>query len=64
MYKFGGEVYYDEVKNSTQPILLLAGGIGINPLLSIMQTAAVMSKQPISLMYSSKTAEELIFKVC
>lgn len=62
-YKFGGEICFNETDCSSRPLLLLAGGIGINPLFSIMQRAVELNKQPVTLLYSSKTSEELIFKV-
>jgi len=45
------------------PVLLIAGGTGIVPLMSmIRQRAAVKSPVPVSLLYSSRSVDELIYR--
>ncbi len=45
------------------PLLLVAGGSGIAPLMAmIRQRAAVHSPVPVCLLYSSRAAEEIIFR--
>ena len=68
--RVGGDFYY-EVPPKSQDVpemLLIAGGVGINPLLSILRhitpTAATSpSKNIITLLYSAKNSEEILFKV-
>lgn len=50
-------------------ILLVAGGVGINPLSSmihyVMKTeGSLRQSTKLNLVYSAKTKDELIFKVC
>ncbi|XP_029640270.1 oxidoreductase NAD-binding domain-containing protein 1 isoform X1 [Octopus sinensis] len=73
---FGGEVFYDpKPEDSSQDLLLIGGGIGVNPLCSIMNRVADfnLAKQSTEnssgyqpgntlLLYSSSTASELLFK--
>lgn len=45
------------------PLLLVAGGSGVAPLMAmIRQRAAVRSPVPVSLLYSSRTYDEIIFR--
>jgi ferredoxin-NADP reductase len=45
------------------PLLFVAGGSGIAPLMAmIRQRAAVQSPVPVSLLYSSRAAEEIIYR--
>ena len=78
----GGQVYYDvmeQIENNdveTNDVLLIAGGVGINPLYSMFlnNNEAFMNSSPSNaqksvlgktmLMYSAATKDELIFKVC
>lgn len=71
--RFGGEFYYppDSVVSSQEPhnILLIGGGVGINPLLSIWlqaehlhSTNNCVKPDKISLLYSAVSKDELIFR--
>lgn len=72
--RVGGDFYYDPKENDIKhTLLLVAGGVGINPIISIFGHAAgLYEKYPtaewipkqIHLLYSAKDAHELIFKVC
>lgn len=62
--KFGGDFFYDPSPTETgNPLLLLAGGVGINPLISILLHATSLPHCPsIRLLFSAKGYEELLFK--
>jgi len=72
--RVGGDFFYDPVTSRGHDLLLIAGGVGINPLLSILNHVADLCKgdnslsadirdSRVMLLYSAQTAEELIFKV-
>ena len=70
LFRFGGDFYYplDDLKE-THSLLLIGGGVGINPLRSIFQHSAELvtaaarpAPSQVSLLYSAATAEELIFR--
>lgn len=74
--KVGGDVIFDlrEWERKDQNLLLIAGGIGINPLLSIFQNNYEVIEEDkqskenkkygkTSLLYSAPTVNELVFKV-
>ena len=66
MLKAGGDFFYDasHCKHANKPLLLLAGGVGINPLLSIM--SEIQDQQlhtEALLLYSCRSLDECIFKV-
>lgn len=69
--RVGGNFYYDPPMQSKIPnLLFIAGGVGINPLLSIMlelkhnfQITKISPPERISLLYSARSKEELLFKV-
>lgn len=58
--RVGGDVYMEE-DGVTKVVLMVAGGIGINPLLS-MARAGVGSPTKYHLLYSAATTDELIFR--
>lgn len=65
--RIGGDFYFEPL-GSDQNLLLIAGGIGINPIWSIMQETIESDRNSgrnrlIQLLYSAKTEEELIFLV-
>ncbi|XP_041365733.1 oxidoreductase NAD-binding domain-containing protein 1-like [Gigantopelta aegis] len=68
--KAGGDFYFDPPPGEFQwKLVLIAGGIGINPLFSILQHAVHLTEQSagtnrpkVILLYSAKTPQELIFK--
>lgn len=71
----GGDFYYDPPDAANgQDLLLLAGGVGINPLFSMLQhflhinpgqssPSGDNSCRKAALLYSAQSPEELIFKV-
>ena len=62
----GGDFFFDpsDVTTANCPLLLLAGGVGINPLASIVfEMCESKLNNNIVLLYSAKTDEELLFKV-
>lgn len=69
----GGDILYDPSTSSpTCDVLLIAGGIGINPILSILRHIVDLKQQEggnsyISgktlILYSAESLEELVFKV-
>ena len=70
MLRFGGDFYYP-LDDLTEPhsLVLIGGGVGINPLYSIAQHSAELQSagegsapSHVSLLYSAATAEELIFR--
>ncbi|XP_067933787.1 oxidoreductase NAD-binding domain-containing protein 1-like isoform X2 [Watersipora subatra] len=64
-YRFGGEVYLDDNNSSVagKSYLLIAGGVGINPIYSILQAIVTKTNFSLKLLYSAKTQEELMFCV-
>ena len=66
MLKAGGDFFYDTDDRDVtrKPLLLLAGGVGINPLLSILSEIHDKRLQTdVMLLYSCKSLDECIFKV-
>ena len=69
--RVGGDYYYDPLPNeSVRNLLFIAGGIGINPILSMMQHHIYLqaqrshSKSPIcQLLYSGRSVDDLVFHV-
>ena len=67
--RVGGDFYYDPTSSSVSNLLLIAGGIGINPIFSIFQHQFNMISSSLSfvphthLLYSARNLKELIFKV-
>lgn len=68
--QFGGEFYYEPMIHGSENVFLIAGGVGINPIYSILlerwklhqdNTASSFSNST-KLMYSARTTDELIFK--
>ena len=59
--RVGGDVYMEEDGGATKVVLLVAGGIGINPLLSIIKASAG-SGTKYHLLYSASSEKELIFR--
>ncbi|KAI4881203.1 hypothetical protein NFI96_015604 [Prochilodus magdalenae] len=68
--RVGGDFYFDpSASDPVMDILLVAGGVGINPLYSILMHIADLVKQPcgytpghVHLCYSAKNTRELLFK--
>ncbi len=71
--RVGGDFYYDPPSNSQIPdLVFIAGGVGINPLLSIMlqlktlfqmKSNEVNLPKRITLLQCAKQKEELLFQV-
>ncbi len=71
--RVGGDFYYNPPSNSPVPdLIFIAGGVGINPLLSIMLQLKTQFQTPtneknlpknITLLYSARTPKDLIFQV-
>jgi ferredoxin-NADP reductase len=71
--RVGGDFFYEVPKNSgTIPdMIFIAGGVGINPLLSILQhvtpvltdCTTASSTRNMTLLYSARTSEEILFQV-
>ena len=56
----GGYFVWDAT--AADPILLIAGGSGVVPLMAMVrQRAQVMSKAPCTLLYSSRTPDDVIY---
>ncbi|XP_027405284.1 oxidoreductase NAD-binding domain-containing protein 1 isoform X5 [Bos indicus x Bos taurus] len=72
--RVGGEFFFDpKPTDASRNLVLIAGGVGINPLLSILQHAADLLRERASkgqgyemgtvrLLYSAKDTSELLFK--
>lgn len=68
MIRVGGDFLYSPTKDAPpHGLLLLAAGVGINPIYSILQHAVHLRGEGqnirVYVLYSAKTKEELIFKV-
>ena len=71
--KVGGDFYYyADISEEKPDLLLIAGGVGINPLISTMRHAEDLNGGSgghsehfgrLMLLYSARTKDELIFKV-
>ena len=68
--RLGGDFFYPpEPPVCAHSLLLVAGGVGINPLASILHYVAEckdrqeQSPEKVQLLYSAKTTQELIYKV-
>ena len=61
----GGDFFYSPKNGNGDDLLLIAGGVGINPLYSIFQTFLdhqnPESSKSVTLLYSAKTKDEFIF---
>ncbi|KAM5314784.1 oxidoreductase NAD-binding domain-containing protein 1 isoform 3-T4 [Glossophaga mutica] len=72
--RVGGEFYFDpQPADASRNLVLIAGGVGINPLLSILRHSADLHRErankgsgyemgTIKLFYSAKNTSELLFK--
>jgi len=68
-FRFGGDFYYPSSGiDGEHSLLLVAGGVGINPLYSIWQAAAYLARSSsttsptsVSMLYSAASKKELIF---
>lgn len=68
--KVGGDFFYDPLTKKAKELLLVAGGVGINPLHSIIQELFESLEErrlavddiKVSLLYSASSLDELIFK--
>lgn len=65
--KVGGDFIYSPASLPSCDLLLVGGGVGINPLLSMLQHHAQLrkdgGKKKTTLLYSAKSLKELLFKV-
>ncbi|CAB4008620.1 Oxidoreductase NAD-binding domain-containing 1, partial [Paramuricea clavata] len=67
--KVGGDFFYDSTSENSKELLFIAGGVGINPLYSILQEINGSLKDgqlnkdvKVELLYSASSLDELIFK--
>ena len=66
--RVGGNFYFDPKPGDSCPdLLLIAGGVGINPIYSIVRHVADISQYQdigkIMLLFSAQNQDELLFKV-
>lgn len=73
--RVGGEFFFHpQPEDASRNLVLIAGGVGINPLLSILRHAADLHREreskgrgydmgTVRLLYSAKDTSELLFKV-
>ena len=66
--RVGGNFYFDPKPSDSSPdLLLIAGGVGINPIYSIVQHVADISHYQHTgktvLLFSAQNQDELLFKV-
>ena len=65
----GGDFYFDPLlADKDVSLLLVAGGVGVNPLYSILQEVVARGGDggrpvPVSLLFSAGTQDELLFRV-
>lgn len=69
--RVGGDFYFDLASENNNDLLLIAGGVGINPLCSILNHVADLSAENqtndkflgrVKILYSASSLDELIFK--
>ena len=64
----GGDFFYDPPREEPSDLLLVAGGIGINPLISMLRHHTQLAasdpehQKTVRLLYTSSSKEELLFK--
>ena len=68
--KVGGDFFYDPMSENSEELLFIAGGVGINPLYSIiqeinesLQDGQLRKDVKVKFLYSASSLDELIFKV-
>lgn len=68
--KAGGDFFYDRISEESEELLFIAGGVGINPLYSMIQEmieslgyGQLCKDVKLILLYTASTFDELIFKV-
>ena len=68
--KVGGDFFYDITSQNSKEMLFIAGGVGINPLYSMiqeiyesLQDGQLDNNVKVNLLYSASSLDELIFKV-
>lgn len=68
--KVGGDFFYDPISEASKELLFIAGGVGINPLYSMIQeiieslvNGLLCEDVKLTLLYTASTFDELIFKV-
>lgn len=66
--RVGGDFVYDPTPSWSHDLILIGGGVGINPLLSmLLHHARLLELGKISgkvaLLYSARSTSELLFKV-
>lgn len=75
MIRVGGDFWYSPGDRGLTDLLLIGGGVGINPLFSMLSHHVRLQSRPnsesaagragaVTMLYSSKTENELLFKVC
>lgn len=57
-----GDFVYKPNANDEAPLVLVAGGVGITPIFSILQEALKTSQRPIHLVYAAHNAQHQAFK--
>jgi ferredoxin-NADP reductase len=70
--RVGGDFFFDPAVQKDVDLLLIAGGVGINPVYSIINEVSDLNKEDnssrfsgkVKLLFSAKTTDELVFKVC
>ncbi|CAH1789140.1 unnamed protein product [Owenia fusiformis] len=63
--RVGGDFHFDPLSSPSTDLLLIAGGVGINPLYSIFlhcSEQAASTGARVNLLYSASTSDELVFK--
>ena len=67
--KVGGDFFYDITSKNSKELLFIAGGVGVNPLYSMIQEiyeslrdGQLDNNLKVKLLYSASTLDELIFK--
>jgi ferredoxin-NADP reductase len=69
--RVGGDFYYHPRDGRLTDLLLIGGGVGVNPLFSmlshhagLLSASSTEQSGRVRMLYSSKTGSELLFKVC
>lgn len=60
--RVGGKCFFDPENDPASHLLLVSGGVGITPLMSILRSACDQGDVPVTLLYSARRPEDFVFR--